>query len=88
MLCCAVGVAAVATGAIGWRRFRRFLCERPTARSMLSATAVALIVLTAGGVAAAHFFDHTAHAAGGPALPAGPLPLCTGPAADNEKTRE
>lgn len=86
MLCCAVGVAAVATGAIGWRRFWRVLAGRPAAQSALAAAAVVMIV-TAGGLATAHYFDHAAHAAES-TLPAGPLPLCGGSAADNTSIEE
>lgn len=82
MLCCAVGVAAVASGAIGWRRFRRFLYERLAAQSLIAATAAAVIALTATGLIAEHFFRH-AHHAGETALLSDPgaLPLCRGDAA-------
>ena len=77
MFCCAVGVAAVATGAIGWRRFRRFLDECLAAQTLLAATAV--IALTATGLIAEHFFRH-AHHANETALLSDPgaLPLCRG----------
>ncbi len=88
MLCCAVGIAAVAAGAIGWRRFRRFLCGRLTAQSTLAAAAVATIIVAAGGFAAAHFLDHAAHAADKATLPAGPLPLCSGSAAENGSNKD
>ena len=86
MLCCAVGIAAVATGAIGWRRFRRFLHAPLKAQSLLAA--VATIIVAAGGFAAAHFLDHAAHAADKATLPAGPLPLCSGSAAENGSNKD
>jgi hypothetical protein len=79
MFCCAVGVAAVATGAIGWRRFRRFLYPRLTAQSFIAASAVAAIALVSIGLLAEHFFRHAAHAdANETALLSDPgaLPLC------------
>jgi len=79
MLCCAVGVAAVATGAIGWRRFRRLLCERLNAQSLLAASAATVIVMTITVLAAEHHWHHAAHAGGGDiALMGDPgaLPLC------------
>jgi uncharacterized membrane protein YjjB (DUF3815 family) len=81
MLCCAVGVAAVATGAIGWRRFRRFLYEHLAAQSLIAATAAAAIALTATGLVAEHFLRH-AHHADETALLSDPgvLPLCRGDA--------
>jgi hypothetical protein len=81
MLCCAMGVAAVATGAIGWRRFRRFLYERLAAQSLLAATAAAAIALSATGLVAEHILRHAHHAdADETALLSGPgaLPLCRG----------
>ena len=78
MLCCAVGVAAVATGAIGWRRFRRFLRAPLKAQSLLAAGAAAAVVITATALTADHFWRHAAHASG-PELASGdPLPLCSG----------
>jgi hypothetical protein len=62
MLCCAVGVAAVATGAIGWKRFRRFLCGRLNAQSALAAAAVAMIAVTIAGLTVEHFRHHAAYA--------------------------
>ena len=79
MLCCAVGVAAVATGAIGWRRFRRFFFGRLTAQSVLAAAVVMMGTMTAAALAVEHFSHHAAHASGsGMALLAGAeaLPLC------------
>ncbi len=85
MLCCAMGVAAVATGAIGWRRFRRLLCERLNAQSLLAASAATAIVMTITGLAAQHYWHHAAHASGGDtALMSDPgaLPLCGGAPGD------
>jgi hypothetical protein len=62
MLCCAVGVAAVATGAIGWKRFRRFLWGRLNAQSALAAAAVAMIAVTTAGLGVEHFRHHAAYA--------------------------
>jgi hypothetical protein len=86
MLCCAIGLAAVATGALGWRRFRGLLCRRLTAQSILAVATAAMIVVTASGLGVVHVFGPTAHAAG--SLPTGPLPLCSASAADTENTRE
>ena len=78
MLCCAVGVAAVATGAIGWRRFRRFLHAPLKAQSLLAAGTAAAIVATVAALAAEHFWDHAAHASGPDMAFGDPLPLCSG----------
>ena len=64
MLCCALGVAAVATGAIGWRRFRRFLPRPHSAQSLLAAGAAAAVVITITVVSVEHFWHHAAHASG------------------------
>ena len=64
MLCCAVGVAAVATGAIGWRRFRRFLHAPLKAQSLLAVGAAAMIVITITALTVEHFRRHAAHASG------------------------
>jgi hypothetical protein len=79
MLCCAVGVAAVATGAIGWRQFRRFLHWRLNAQSLLAASVMVIAIITMTGLAAEHFLGH-AHAADEQALLTDPgaLPLCRG----------
>jgi hypothetical protein len=84
MLCCAVGVAAVATKAIGWRRFRRFLCGTLHAQSALTAAAVAMIVVTISGFGMVHIRHHAAHASDSiAAIPTDALPLCRGgPVAD------
>jgi uncharacterized membrane protein YhiD involved in acid resistance len=62
MLCCAVGVAAVATGAIGWRRFRRFLHAPLRAQSLLAAGAAAAVVITITALSVEHVRHHAAHA--------------------------
>lgn len=79
MICCAVGVAAVATGAIGWRQFRRFLEWRLNAQSLLAAPVMAIAIMTMTGLAAEHLLRH-AHAADEQALLTDPgaLPLCRG----------
>jgi hypothetical protein len=77
MLCCAVGVAAVATGAIGWRRFRRFLHAPLKAQSLLAAGATAAIVITIAALGVEHLGHHAAHASPDVAL-GDPLPLCRG----------
>jgi len=64
MLCCAVGVAAVATGAIGWRRFHRFLHAPLKAQSLLAAGAAAAVLITVTALTAEHFWRHAAHASG------------------------
>jgi hypothetical protein len=56
MLCCAVGVAAVATGAIGWRRLG--------AQSLLTAGAAAAVVITITALSVEHFRHDAAHASG------------------------
>jgi len=78
MLCCAVGVAAVATGAIGWRRFRRFLHAPLKAQSLLAAGAVAAVVITVTALSVEHFWRHAAHASGPDMAFGDPLPLCRG----------
>ena len=83
MLCCAVGVAAVATGAIGWRRFRRFLHERLAAQSFIAARAVIVVALMASGLVAEHFLRHATHAEADEMTlfdDPGALPLCRGKA--------
>lgn len=79
MICCAVGVAAVATGAIGWRQFRRFLEWRLNAQSLLAAPVMAIAIMTMTGLPAEHLLRH-AHAADEQALLTDPgaLPLCRG----------
>lgn len=78
MICCAMGVAAVATGAIGWRRFRRFFGRRPATRSTLTAVVVAVVMVTAAGVVE-HFGHHAVYGNGESLLTdLGPLPLCRG----------
>jgi len=78
MLCCAVGVAAVATGAIGWRRFRRFLHAPSKAQSLLAASAAAAIAITVATLTVQHFSRHAAHANGADIALGDPLPLCRG----------
>jgi hypothetical protein len=76
-----MGIAAVATGAIGWRRFKRLLCERLDAQSLLAASAATVIIATLTILAAQHYWHHAAHAsAGDMALMSDPgtLPLCRG----------
>ena len=86
MLCCAMGVAAVATGAIGWRRFRRYFIVRLTAHTVLTAVVVAMVTMTAAGVVADHLRHHAAYADEALAIPAdlGVLPLCQGNARATE----
>jgi len=80
MLCCAMGVAAVATGAIGWRRFRRLFYRRLNAQSLLSAVVAAAVTITIAGLAAEHFWHHAAHAGDEQAFltDLGALPFCRG----------
>lgn len=78
MLCCAVGIAAVATGAIGWRRFRRFLPGALRAQSLLAAGTAAMVVLTIAALSVEHFWHHAAHASGPDMAFGDPLPLCRG----------
>lgn len=83
MLCCAMGVAAVATGAIGWRQFRRFLYGRLNAQSILTAAALAMITITATALAVEHFSRHAAYASDSDTAlltDPGALPLCRGSA--------
>lgn len=85
MLCCAIGVAAVATGAIGWRRFRRFFTWRLTAQTapavvIVAAVVVAMATIIAAGVVVDHLRHHAAYAGDGQTLLTDPsaLPLCRG----------
>ncbi len=78
MLCCAIGVAAVATGAIGWRRFRRFLHAPLKAQSLLAAGAAAAVLITVTALTVDHFWRHAAHASGPDSALGDPLPLCRG----------
>ena len=78
MLCCAVGVAAVATGAIGWKRFRRFLPGLLRAQSLLAAGAAAAVVITITALSAEHFWLHAAHASDLEMTSGDPLPFCSG----------
>jgi hypothetical protein len=78
MLCCAVGVAAVATGAIGWRRFRRFLHGPLKAQSLLAAGAAGAVTITIAALTVDHFRIHTAHASDPQLISGDPLPLCRG----------
>lgn len=88
MLCCAIGVAAVATGATGWRRFRRFLCGRLNAQSLLAASAAAVIAVTITVLAAEHYWHHAPARASDIALigDSGALPLCRERAPDDRIT--
>ena len=76
MLCCAVGVAAIATGAIGWRRFRRFLHGPLKAQSLLAGGAVTVVVITVTALSVEHFRHHAVHASGPDLAFGDPLPLC------------
>ena len=80
MLCCAIGAAAVATGAIGWRRFRRFVAWRLTSQTVLTAVVVAMVTMTAAGVVVDHLRHHAAYAADGQTAltDLGTPPLCRG----------
>ena len=78
MLCCAVGVAAVATGAIGWRRFRRFLHAPLKAQSLLAAGAAAATVITVTALSVQYFRHHATHASGPGFTVSDSLPLCRG----------
>jgi hypothetical protein len=78
MLCCAAAVAAVATGSIGWRRFRRFLHVSLKAQSLLAAGAAAAIVITPAALTVEHFVHHAAYASGPDLALGDPLPLCGG----------
>lgn len=80
MICCAMGALAVATGAIGWRRFRRFLHWRLNAQLVLAPIALALIAITITGLAAEHLRHHTAYAGNEQVLltDLGAPPLCRG----------
>jgi hypothetical protein len=85
MLCCAMGVAAVVTGAIGWRRFRRFFYGRLNAQSILAVAVLALSIMTGTTLAVEHFSLHAAHASGSDVAlltDPGALPLCRGTPAD------
>ncbi|MEZ5829896.1 MAG: hypothetical protein R3D05_01800 [Dongiaceae bacterium] len=84
MLCCAMGVAAIATGTIGWRQFRRLFRGEVSARSALSAVVVTAIAITVAGVVTDHLRRHAAYADGGQSLPTAltSLPLCRGGVAE------
>jgi hypothetical protein len=78
VLCCAIGVAAVATGAIGWRRFRRFLHAPLKAQSLLAASAAAAVAITITALSVEHFWHHAAHASSTEGALGDSLPLCRG----------
>jgi len=80
MLCCAMGVAAVATGAIGWRRFRGIFFWRLDAQSAMAAVVVAMIAITITGLTMEHLGHHAAYAGDAQSLLTDPgaLPLCRG----------
>ena len=80
MLYCAIGVAAVATGAIGWRRFGRFFHGRLIAQMALTAVVVAMITMTPAGLVVDHLRHHADYAGEGQSLltDVGALPLCRG----------
>ena len=84
MLCCAAGVAAVVTGAIGWRRFRRFLRWRGNAQPVLAIVVLAAVAITVAGLALEHLGHHAAYAGEAQALLADPgtLPTCGAASAD------
>jgi hypothetical protein len=78
MLCCAVGVVAVATGAIGWRRFRRFPPGPLGAQSFLAAGAAAAILVTVAALTVEHFWHHAVHASNTELVSGDPQRLCRG----------
>jgi uncharacterized membrane protein YhiD involved in acid resistance len=78
MICCALGVAAVATGAIGWKRFRRFLRSSLRAQSLVAAGAAAAVAITITALSVEHFLHHAAHASGPEMAFGDSLPLCSG----------
>ena len=80
MICCAMGVAAVAGGAIGWRRFRRFLTWHLNAQSALTAVVVVMAMMTIAGLGEEHLRHHAAYAGDEQSLliDLGALPLCRG----------
>jgi hypothetical protein len=89
MICCAIGAAAVATGAVGWRRFRRFHSWRPSKQLALAAGLMAMITMTIAGLAVEHLRHHTAYANGNEAsllTGLGTLPLCRGGAPADRPT--
>jgi hypothetical protein len=77
MICCSLGVAAVATGVLGWRRFRRFLPGTLGAQSLLAVGAAAAVVITITALSVEHFGHHAAHASGPEMASGDPLPLCS-----------
>ena len=81
MICCAaVGVAVVATGTIGWRRFRRFLPHRMNAQSILTGSAAAMVMITIAGLGLEHVRHHAVD--GTLAGDSTALPLCRAGSAD------
>jgi hypothetical protein len=87
MICCALVVATVATEAIGWRQFRRFLGWRLNAHSLLAASVIVIASMAMTGLAAEHLVRH-AHAADEQALLTAPgaLPLCRGGSPGGRRT--
>jgi multisubunit Na+/H+ antiporter MnhG subunit len=80
MICCAMGAVALATGAIGWKRFRRFLHWRLNAQSALTALVVAMITIAIAGLVAEHLRHHAADAGDEQVslTDLGALPFCRG----------
>jgi hypothetical protein len=78
MLCCAVGIVAVATGTIGWKRFRRFLHASLKAQSLLAAGAAAAVVITVTALSIEHFWHHAAHVSNTELGSGDREPLCRG----------
>lgn len=86
MLCCAMGVAAVAGGAIGWRRFRRFVQWRLNAQSALAAVVAAMAIATLAAVILDHAGHHAAYAGEPLSTDLGALPLCRGASPEDRVT--
>lgn len=81
MICCAIGAAAVATGAVSWRRFRRLHGWRPSKHLALAGGLMAMITMMVAGLAVEHLRHHGAYADGSEAsllTGLGTLPLCRG----------
>ena len=79
----------MATGAVSWRRFRRFHGWRPSKQLALAAGIAALISMTIAGLAVEHLRHHAAYASGNEAsrlTDLGTLPLCRGGAPADRPT--
>jgi hypothetical protein len=62
MICCALGIAAVATGAVGWRGFWSRLHWRLTLQTALTAFVALMVIIAAASLGLEHLRRHAAYA--------------------------